>query len=343
MITRSGSLALPAALPLECGEVLHRPVVAYETYGELQGDNGILLLHGLSRSHRAAAEPGSFPYEPDGWFRDVIAPAGALDAEAYFVISANLIGSPFGSSSPASPDPSGRPYRQQFPHLTVTDMARAAGALARALGIRRLKAVVGVSLGGMVALRLAALFPDLVPSVAAIAAPTSLPDSVRGRLGLTRQILASDAAFHDGAYEDPVAVAPALRRVRLAALPALYGRDWLTRTHASRFGADRALEAEAEGFASVFDANAYAALCQAAAACDLSDSIEAFAGRALLVACATDDFAPPSGVREAYHALTAAGARASYWELASDAGHRAPYLESAKLNPVLREFLSKKL
>lgn len=335
------ALSLPAALPLECGELLPRPHIAYETYGELRGDNGVLLLHGISRSHRAGAPepPAPAAYEPDGWFRDVIAPNGALDPSSMFVVSANLLGSPFGSTSPVTTDAAGRPLRSRFPAVSVTDCARAAAGLLHRLGVKRLRAVVGVSLGGMVALRLASLFPELVPSVVAIAAPLALPDSVRGRLGLTRQVLASDPAFKEGDYDEPSSVSAALRRVRLGALRDLYGRDYLTRVHGTAFAADRALEAEADAFARLFDAGAYAALCQCAATCDLS-SIGDLPARVLLVASVSDDFAPASRVREAYHVLTARGARATYLEINSEAGHRAPYIDARLLNSPMREFLS---
>jgi homoserine O-acetyltransferase/O-succinyltransferase len=342
VVQPTASLTLPAALPLECGQLLQRPVVSYETYGELQGDNGILLLHGISRSHRAAGAPGKSAYEPDGWFQDVIGRGGALDPSSVFVISANLLGSPFGSTSPASADIEGRAWKSRFPPISVTDSARAMAALVYALGVRRLKAVVGVSLGGMVAIRLASLFPEVAPAVVAIAACLALPDSVRGRLGLTRQMLAGATAFRGGEYEDSLAVAPELRRVRLTALRDLYGHDYLIRTHGSVFNAERALEAEADAFAQRFDANAYAALCQCAATCDLTEVISDFPAKALFVACNSDDFAPASRVRESYHMLTAAGAKAAYWELNSDAGHRAPYLEAGRLNGPMREFLARK-
>ncbi len=342
MPTPSGSLTLPAALPLECGVLLPRPVVAYEAYGELRGDNGVLLLHGISRSHRAASQPGTSPYEPHGWFRDVLGPGGALDTSASFVISANLLGSPFGSSSAAAPGADGRPLRASFPPISVTDSARAMAGLVRELGVKRLKAVVGVSLGGMVALRIVSLFPELAPAAVVIEAPMSLPDSIRGQLGLTRQVLASDPAFRNGDYVDSSEVWPALKRVRLTALRDRYGRDYLGRIHGSAIAASHALEAEAEAFARAFDANAYASLCQCAATCDLGAVIAEFPGKVLFIACGSDDFAPASRVRESYHALTAAGARAAYWELNSDAGHRAAYVDASRLNAPMREFLSRK-
>jgi homoserine O-acetyltransferase len=256
------------------------------------------------------------------------------------VISANLLCSPFGSSSPYSVDPLGRPLRTKFPPVTVTDCARAMASLVRTLNLKRLRAAVGVSLGGMIALRLATLFPEIVPATVAVSAPLVLPESIRGQLGLTRQALASDASFRDGEYNNGVEVAGALKRVRMTALRDLYPRDQLARVHGSAFAAERALGDEAELFSQRFDANCYAALCQCAAACDMTDGlIQEFPGRALLIGCSSDDFAPASRVREAYHALTAVGARATYWELNSDAGHRAHYLDAERLNAPIREFL----
>lgn len=336
---------LPAALPLDCEDLLIAPQVAYETYGEPRAESALLVLHGVAQSHRAASgEPASRsrPYSPDAWFAPAIGPGKAIDTDTYYVISVGLLGSPWGSSSPLSDHPEfGEPYGPDFPAVSITDMARAASAACRGLGVSRLVGAVGLGLGGMVALRVASLFPELVGSVAALGTTTSLPDNLRRRLASVRQMLQADRSFRQGryAYDDPPV--QALQRVRLAVLRELYPRDFLAREHGDLFAAERALEAEATSFAQQFDANCYLTLCEAHANADLHASLNRIRARTLLLTASTDSLAPPERARDSYHRLTAAGAPARYYELTSDAGHRAYELEAARVGAVLREFFGR--
>ncbi len=341
MIQIAETYTLPAPLPLEEGGLLVNAQVAYCTYGELSGDNGIVLLHDLTDSHRALGEPETSPFKPSGWGHTLVNEGCAFSHESHYVVCPNLLGSPFGSTSALTLDPqAARPFGPRFPAITIEDMARTVGALLRGLMVMRVRLLVGVGLGGMVALRMASLFPHLSGGVVAIGAAKSLPDGVREQLSLVRQLLEADPGYRGGDYERGHGPRRAMKKLRLDMLRRLYSRDHLVRTYGDHFAAERQLEAAAESFAEAFDANCYAHLCAAYAACDLSEALPKIAARVLLVAESTDAVAPPSRVRDTYHLLTASGVNTRYYELQSDGGHGTLTAERARLHGALTEFLA---
>ena len=151
--------ALPDPFPMWRGGTLHGARIAYETWGTLNAarDNALLLFTGLSPpAHAASSAQDPAP----GWWEGMVGPKLAIDSERFFVICVNSLGSCFGSTGPASIDPATeRPYRLSFPDLSIEDIARAGFETARSLGVTRLDTVMGPSLGGMVVLAYAALFP----------------------------------------------------------------------------------------------------------------------------------------------------------------------------------------
>ena len=163
------SLVLPDPLPLDSGQRLETVRVAYETYGALAEDKGnaILIFHALSGDqHVASVHP--ITGKP-GWWDRMVGPGKPIDTNRFHVVCANVVGGCMGSTGPASEDPDGRPWAMRFPVITIRDMVRAQVALLDALGIAKLHAVVGGSMGGMLALSLAANFPDRARRVLAIA------------------------------------------------------------------------------------------------------------------------------------------------------------------------------
>jgi homoserine O-acetyltransferase len=170
-----------AELPFVMADGTELPSVtlAYETYGELNADrsNAILLFHALSGSQHAAGTNKSVPGVEDrwteemylGWWDAFIGPGRALDTSKYFVICANYLGGCYGSTGPSSHDPeTGEPYGSRFPRVTVHDIVRSQLPLLMHFGIEKLHAVVGTSLGGMMALDLAVRFPKKVSNVITI-------------------------------------------------------------------------------------------------------------------------------------------------------------------------------
>jgi homoserine O-acetyltransferase/O-succinyltransferase len=193
------------------GGMLPGVQIAYETWGDLSfcHDNAVLIFTGLSPSAHAA----SSPEDPSpGWWEDMIGPGRPIDTRSSFVICVNSLGSPFGSTSPASINPmTGEPYRLTFPVLTLEDIARAGHEVVRSFGIKKLAYVIGPSMGGMTVLAYCALFPDEVRNLISISASArSMPFAIALR-SLQREIIRRDPAWQDDHLSLSEGMAAALR------------------------------------------------------------------------------------------------------------------------------------
>ena len=174
---------------LQSGAVLPEAAIAYETYGRLapDGRNAVLITHGYTSSHHAAGRNPANGNQP-GWWDGLIGPGKAIDTDKLFVVASNMLGSSFGSTNGASPDPrTGEPYGPDFPAITVRDIVAAQKALLDSLGVRHLVAVAGPSYGGYQAFQWAVAYPEMMDAiVAVVTAPRSQnadgawPSSSRG-------------------------------------------------------------------------------------------------------------------------------------------------------------------
>ena len=195
------------------GGELPSATLAYETWGTLnaEGTNGILLFHALSGSHHACGHNPAIPgtgslWQPEmheGWWGDMIGPGKALDTNKYFIVCANYLGGCYGSTGPASINPAtGKPWGSAFPHVTTADQAELQAKLLDHLGVGKLHAAIGPSVGGLIALTFATRFPERVKNVISIAA--GYKTTVLNRLILFEQILAieNDPHFGGGDYYD---------------------------------------------------------------------------------------------------------------------------------------------
>ena len=340
MYQTTGTSVLPVALPLEEGALLGGTQVAWCAYGERSDDNVALLLHDVTHSHRALGPVETEPYRPSGGGAALVGEGRPLDTTTMHVLVPNLLGSPFGSTSPVTVDErAGVPYGTALPTLTVLDMARAVAALLRGMKVGRVRALVGVGLGGLVALQLAALFPELAAAVVVLGAAKSLPESLRERHGLMRHMLRMDPDFHEGHY--PLGAGPqrTLRKQYLGYLRLLHAP---TLPDTAPLPESMPWEAEAEAFARTFDANAWALLCTAYAGAELSESLPLIRSPVLLATAAEDALAPPSRVRDTYHLLSAAGVRAHYHELPPPCTHADLLSQAGRLHGPLRDFLRRR-
>jgi len=190
----------PHPVRCEWGAVLPEVTVAYETWGELSPkyDNAVLVHTGLSASSHARSHPAN---QHPGWWEDFIGPGLAIDTDRFFVICTNILGGCYGTTGPSSLDPrSGQPYATDFPVITVRDMVFVQLLLLDHLGIDRLHASVGASLGGMQSLQLAALAPSRVGRAVSIsAAGCSHPLSIAMRF-VQRQAVMNDPDWRGGRY-----------------------------------------------------------------------------------------------------------------------------------------------
>lgn len=189
-------------LELDYGGSLPQFDIAYETWGELNEarDNVILLHTGLSASSHAHSTPEN---PSEGWWEKFIGPDKAIDTNRFFVICTNVLGGCYGSTGPSSPDPSdGKPYATRFPILSIFDMVRAQFLLLESLGIDKLYASVGSSMGGMQSVAAAHLFPDRIGKVASISGSArSSPSSIALRYA-QRSVLMADPNWNRGFYYD---------------------------------------------------------------------------------------------------------------------------------------------
>ncbi|MEP1421755.1 MAG: homoserine O-acetyltransferase [Erythrobacter sp.] len=354
--------ALNDALPLDSGQVLEHCEIAYETYGELNPEksNAILLCHALTGDQYVASNH-PITGKP-GWWERMVGPGNPIDTDRFHVICANVIGSCMGSTGPASIAPDGKPYGMRFPVITIRDMVRGLVGLLDGLGIEKLHAVVGGSMGGMQTLSLAANWPERAQRVLVLASTARHSAQNIAFHELGRQAIMADPNWADGAYyggdakpDNGLAVA------RMAAHITYLSEEGLTEKFGRRlqdrdaksfgFEADFQVESylryQGSGFTQRFDANSYLYITRAMDYFDLAEEhggklADAFAetsARFCLISFDTDWLYPTAESRHVVHALNATSAKVSFVELNATAGHDSFLLPHDQLDRVVRGFI----
>ncbi|PEQ13987.1 homoserine O-acetyltransferase [Novosphingobium sp. PC22D] len=355
-------LALASPLALDGGQTLENVRIAYEAYGTLspRKDNAILITHALT-GDQFVASPHPITGKP-GWWQRMVGPGRPIDTDRYYVICANVIGSCMGSTGPASLSPDGRPWGMRFPVITIRDMVRGHVALLDALGIERLHAVVGGSMGGMQALSLAANFPDRASAALVIASTARHSAQNIAFHEVGRQSIMADPSWRDGDYygsgkgpDKGLAVARMAAHITYlseAGLTEKFGRRLQDRTEKT-FGFDADFQVESYlrhqgiSFTDRFDANSYLYITRAMDYFDLAEEhggllAKAFArssARFCVVSFDTDWLYPTSESRNVVHALNAAGLPVSFVELSAPFGHDSFLLDVPALDQVVAGFL----
>ena len=378
-------LDLPDPVRLDCGRDLHPVRVAYETYGALspRRDNVILVCHALSGDAHAAGysqtaagrstRDGFGAEDRDGsagkglgWWDGMIGPGKAFDTDHYFVVSTNLLGGCGGTTGPSSLDPAtDRPYGSDFPVITVADMVRTERAFLDELGIERLAAVAGGSLGGMQAFEWAILFPDQVDGVVAIASTHALHPQGLAWNAIAREAIMRDPAWRGGHYYDDTGGAPNagmgvarmighITYLSAQGLGDKFGRrlqfadDVRYTISEPEFEVESYLRHQADSFVKRFDANTYIYTSRALTYFDLARqygrgsltrALEQVSGRTLLIAFSSDWLYPPSGSREIEAALRGLGKSVELNVIDAPYGHDCFLLEEARQTPIIRRFL----
>src|SRR5262249_13718725 len=189
------------SLTLDSGATIAPVDVAYETYGTLNSakSNAILVLHAFSGdAHAAGISPET---GKPGWWDNMIGPGKGFDTNKYFVICSNVLGGCRGTTGPSSINPAtGCPYAMSFPVITISDMVRLQKMLIDSLGIRRLLAVSGGSMGGMQALEWAVSYPDCVVTAIPIASTTKHSAQQIAFNEVGRQAIMADPDWCGGDY-----------------------------------------------------------------------------------------------------------------------------------------------
>ncbi len=351
---------LPPSFQMHRGGTLQNAHLAYETLGTLSAnrDNAVLILTGLSPGAHAAASPQN--PEP-GWWDFMIGPGKPIDTQHWFVICANSLGSCMGSTGANSIDPaSGQKYRTGFPDLALEDIARSSGLLIAHLGIERLAALVGPSMGGMTALAYLAQHPGAVRSLLSISsAPYSLPFATALR-SIQREAIANDPDFQDGAYDSQRWPQRGMRLARKIGM-ATYrsAREWderfqrqplegraLPHRYAAGLAIEGYLDAAADRFSGQFDPCCYLSLSRAMdwfdfSACGAASLQASKLQRALVIGVETDLLFPLHQQREIAQQLQDAGAAVDFLALSSLQGHDAFLVDQDQFrSPVAAFFTS---
>src|SRR5712692_4234518 len=332
---------------LECRKILPRVDLAYETYGRLDrtGRNAVLLAHGFTSSHHAAGRyaPGKAPRgvleDEPGWWEALVGPGRAIDTDRLFAVSSNMLGSSYGSTSPASLDPAtGKPYGPDFPAITLADIVRAQRLLLEHLGVRHLVAVAGPSFGGYQAFQWAVTFPDFMDGiVAAVTAPKG-SGGERAIRDLIAQ-LAKHPNWNGGFYYDRGGIRSAMIEFRVATLKRYGIEQQLMEPYPDPAARESALRMLAERWADAFDGNSLITLRRVAAQFDAEQHLSRIKAKVLYVLSTTDQLFPAAIGPGVVEGLKEAGVDATYFELESDKGHLASGVDAEKWAPVLRGFL----
>lgn len=346
----------------DSGDTLPGMALAYETYGTLAPDasNAVLLFHALTGSHHAHGRNESLPeagalWQPenyDGWWDLMIGPGKPLDTDKYFIVCANYLGSCYGSSGPTSTAPDGEPWGSRFPLVTANDQARAQVRLLESLGIRSFS-IVGPSVGGMLSLATAYLYPERVRSVVIIGASCSPP--IEHKLSVFEQILAIelDSKYRAGRYPlaDPPVRGLALARIichklfvyqrglEKRARRGVCDRRGMLEWYTPARNTESYMLHQGTKFAKRFDANAYIRIVNMWAGFDLPalsgqpDTDAVFACyarhgiRFSLFSIDTDCCFTPRSISQFYRRLLKNGVCAEYTKIHSAKGHDSFLLE----------------
>ena len=313
-------------LRLRSGALLPPVQVAYTCRGTLApaGDNAILVTHGFTSAH-TMIEAGHLVAE--GSWADLVGPGRPLDTDRHVVVCSNMLGSAFGTTGPGSIDPAtGRPWGPDFPDITLADIVEVQHRLLHALGVTRLRAVIGPSYGGFQALQWALDHPDRVDAIGVISSDFRSPPGQ----GKAQQIarLAASPQWHGGRYHDHGGMAQTLEGLRRQTLQA-YG---LERLHAARGltpEQSRArIDAACRQWAGQFDANSLPVLAGAAEHFDVRDRVHEIRARVLMVQTTTDAIFPAAAASRELLARVPAPTR--YVALDSPYGHMAAGVEAAR-------------
>lgn len=325
---------------LESGAVLPEMTIAYETYGTMapDGRNVVLLTHGYTSSQHMAGRYGENGAE--GSWDGLVGPGKAIDTDRLYVVSSNMLGSSYGSTSPASKNPAtGKPYGPDFPDITLVDIVNAQKALLDSLGVKHLVAVAGPSFGGYQTFQWGVTYPDFMDGLVAV---VSAPKGSGGEAAVKSlvDVLAKDPNWNGGRYYDNGGITKVLTEMRVATLKR-YGID---EQLAEKFPDKAAREAEivrrAETWSKVFDGNSLVALRKASVRFDAEKDMTRIKAKVLYVISRTDKLFPPSIAPGVMAKLKAAGVSADYFEIDSELGHSASGLDAAKWAPRLKAFMA---
>jgi homoserine O-acetyltransferase len=349
MITEAGSARFDE-LSLDCGITLAPVDVAYESYGELNRDrsNAILALHAFSGDAHAAGE--------GGWWNSMIGPGKAFDTDRYYVLCSNVLGGCRGTTGPGSINPeTGCPWAMTFPSVSIADMVRLQKKLIDHLGIERLLAVAGGSMGGMQALEWAVTYPESVAAALPIAttARHSAQQIAFNEVG--RQAIMADPDWCNGNYYSGKPPGRGLSVARMVGHITYMSDESMREKFGRRlrkpdqFEVESYLQYRGSKFVDRFDANSYIYITRAMDSFDLTQSgsrgslaslFETVRTRFLVISFTSDWLYPSYQSQEIVSALRSRNCDVAYCNLESRYGHDAFLVEVDEQTDLVRGFLA---
>lgn len=322
---------------LDGGAVLPQARLAYLTMGHLDAarTNAILVTHGYTTGHRFI-EPGSLSAE--GSWSELVGPGRPIDTNRFFVISSNALGSCHGSSGPASVDPAtGRLYGPTFPVVTLADTVRLQRSLLASLGVERLHAVAGPSMGGFQALQWGVQYPQLIDRLVVAVSGLRGPVSVAGARALAARI-ESDPAWNGG-WPEPGAMIPFLTSLRLETLGQYGMTEYLEDLGLTATQRAHELQALARGWAEDFHPWSLVSLRGAIDLFDVENRLADIRARVLFTRGTTDAIFPAADGPQVVEAMRCNGVDVTWVPIESRYGHLASGIDWAAWQAPLRQFL----
>ncbi|MCA9090977.1 MAG: homoserine O-acetyltransferase [Planctomycetaceae bacterium] len=359
----------PHPLVLESGEEFGPITVAYQTYGTLspQRDNAIFICHALTGDSHVAGRRRPEDRKP-GWWDGFVGPGKGIDTDRYFVVCANVLGGCQGTTGPSSINPAtGEPFGPDFPFITISDMVNVHHALLAHLGIDKVLAIVGGSLGGMQVLDWVVRYPKQVGAALVFASGARLNAQGIAFNAVGRRAIFMDPLFRDGRFygeqEKPrfgLALARMVAHITYLSEQSIEMKFGRRLQHSNELAFDLRKETEfqiesylhyqGKRFVERFDANSYVALTRAMDYFNLAQShgdlvtaLTETLARFLIVSYTTDWLFPTSQSSELVRALSAARKHVTCTELDSPYGHDAFLIESElpKLEAIVRPYLAR--
>ncbi len=351
---------------LESGEKFGPVTVAYETFGQLNenSDNAILIIHALTGSSHVTAV-----FDRDnkisGWWDLYVGPGKAIDTNKYFIICSNCLGGCYGTTGPSSINPgTRRPYALKFPIITVKDMVETQKRLVDHLGIKKLKSVIGGSIGGMQVLEWAVLYPNMMETSIVIASAYKTSPQVIAFGEVGRNAIMADINFNKGNYygrktpDRGLAIARMIAHITYLSKDSMeskFGRDIkkviletdeLYGLFGPMFQVESYLRHQGKKFVSRFDANSYLYITKAMDMYDLTRSkkditevLSKINSRMMIISFGSDWHFRPSESREIVKAMMNIDKEVTYVNIDSPYGHDAFLLENSELESIISSFI----
>ena len=343
------------------GATIKNVKIGWEAAGTLNADksNAILITHFFSGTSHAFGKYAAGD-KTAGYWDSIIGPGKAIDTNKYYVLSSDTLvnlnaNAPnVVTTGPASTNPdTGKPYAMSFPVVSIKDFVNVEKALVESLGIRRLKAVMGASMGALQAYEWAASYPDMVERVIPIIGTPGVDAFGIEWLDIWAAPIRLDPKWNNGEYygkEPPLeGLKQSLKIISLHAnhwewadktfglAPAEEGKD-PAKALGNRFKIEAALDAVAAAGAATSDANHLLYLVKAN---QLANADPAkIKAPMLLIYSPTDLVFPAALVEDAARKIAAGGDKVDTAQLAGPNGHLNGLLAIGQAGARISAFLA---